>query len=84
MNDDYRGAVSYAEKPLQIYATHTPSFLIMIANLVRLGRLSEAKENASRLVEVSPGYRILPNAPVFEFFTSELAAAGLSEMPASG
>jgi adenylate cyclase len=84
MKDDYRGAVSYAERALQIYATHTPSFLIMIASLVRLGCLSEAKEIASRLMAVSPGYRILPNAPIFEFFTSELAAAGLSEMPASG
>ena len=83
MKGDYEGAVSYAERALQVYKTHTPSFLILISSLVRLGHLSEAKEQASQLLEASPSYHIVAKAPIFEFFVDELLAAGLSEMPVS-
>lgn len=82
MMGDYEGAVQYAERALQIYATHTPSFLIVIVGLVRLGQLGAARAKASRLLEVSPSYRIVPKAPIVEHFVAELVAAGLPEMPA--
>ncbi len=83
MKGDYDGAVSYAERALQVYTTHTPSFLILIASLVRLGQLSEAKQQVLRLLEASPSYHIIAKAPVLEHFVAELLTAGLSEMPVS-
>jgi hypothetical protein len=51
----------------------------MIASLMRLGRAEEARATARRLLAASPGYRIIPGAPVLEHFVAELRAAGLPE-----
>ncbi len=77
MKGDHAGAAGYAARALQVYPTHTPSFLIAIASHVRLGRAAEARDLAARLAEVSPSYRIVPNAPVLEHFVAELREAGL-------
>lgn len=79
MKGDHDGAVAFAKRALLVYPTHTPSFLIMIASLMRLGRAEEARATARRLLEASPGYRIIPTAPVLEHFVAELRAAGLPE-----
>lgn len=77
MKGEYETAVTYARNALQIYPNHSPSFLIMIASLVRLGRAGEAQAIAQRFMEISPSYRIIPNAPVLEHFVRELREAGL-------
>jgi TolB-like protein/Tfp pilus assembly protein PilF len=77
MKGDYEGAVTYAKRAMQVYPTHSPSFLIMIASLVRLERVEQAQAMARRMLEVSPSYRIIPNAPVLEHFVPELREAGL-------
>jgi TolB-like protein len=74
---DYPGALSFGMQGLQVYPTHTPSFLISVAALVRMGDVARAREIAQRLIEVSPSYRILPKAPVLEHFVAELRTAGL-------
>lgn len=81
MKADYVGAVHYAERALQIYATHTPSFLILIVSLVRLGKLGLGRARAVQLMEVSPSYRIVSKAPILEHFVAELLQAGLPEIP---
>jgi tetratricopeptide (TPR) repeat protein len=77
MKGDYEGAVAYAKRGLQVYPTHSPSFLIMIASLMRLGQTGQAREAAQRMMDVSPSYRIIPTAPVLEHFVPELREAGL-------
>jgi len=77
MKGDYPKATSYARKALQIYPSHTPSFLIAIASLIRLGQPEQARDFARRLLAASPGYRIVANAPVLEHFVGELREAGL-------
>jgi adenylate cyclase len=77
MKGEYEAAVACARRALQVYPTHTPSFLITIVSLVRLGRTNDALVTAQRLVAVSPAYHILPHAPVFEHFVPELREAGL-------
>jgi len=77
MKGDYDNAFAYARRALQIYPTHTPSFLISIVSLVRLGRKDEASAMGLQLLAASPSYRILPRAPVLEHFVAELREAGL-------
>ena len=77
MQGDYDNAVAYARRALQVYPTHTPSFLIMIVSLVRLDRMDEAKTAAQQFLAVSPTYRIIPDAPVLANFVTELRQAGL-------
>jgi len=77
MKGDYEAAVIFAKRALHIYSTHTPSFLILIASLVRLGRIEQAQKAAQQLLEVSPSYRIISRAPVLEHFVRELQEAGL-------
>jgi TolB-like protein/class 3 adenylate cyclase len=77
MKGEYEAAVACARRALQIYPTHTPSFLILIVSLVRLGRVEEARATGERFMQLSPGYRIIPRAPVLEYFVSELRQAGL-------
>jgi len=77
MKGDYDNALGYARRALQIYPTHTPSFLISIVSLVRLGRKDEASAMGLQLLAASPSYRILPRAPVLEHFATELREAGL-------
>jgi adenylate cyclase len=77
MKGEYLEAFSCARRGLQVYPTHTPSFLLAIICLVRLGRIDEAKVTARQFLEVSPTYRIVPRAPVFECFVTELRNAGL-------
>jgi adenylate cyclase len=77
MKGEYEAAVACARRALQIYPTHTPSFLIQIVSLARLGRVEEARSTAERFMHLSPGYRIIPRAPVLEHFVLELRQAGL-------
>jgi TolB-like protein len=77
MMGDHGGALSFATQALQVYPTHTPSFLISVAALMRQGEVERAQVVARRLLEVSPSYRIIPRAPVLEHFVGELRAAGL-------
>lgn len=77
MKSDYLQATVFAKRALQIYPSHTPSFLIAIASLVRLAQMDQAREVAGKLMAVSPSYRIVAKAPVLEHFVSELRAAGL-------
>ncbi len=79
MMGDLEGAIGFAARALQIYPTHTPSFLISIAAMVRLARMEEAVQMGKRLMAASPGYQIIPNAPILGHFVSELRAAGLPE-----
>ena len=77
MQGEYDEAIACARRALQIYPTHTPSFLITIVSLIRLGRTNEAQTASLRFMAVSPNYRIIPHAPVFEHFVPELKSAGL-------
>ncbi len=77
MKGEYEKAVIHAKKALQIYPSHTPSFLIAIASMMRLGRTGQASEFAAKLLAVSPGYRVIASAPVLEHFVDELREAGL-------
>lgn len=77
MKGEYQNALNQARKALQIYPSHTPSFLIAIASLMRLGRTDEARDFGRRLLSASPGYRVIANAPVLEHFVHELREAGL-------
>ncbi len=75
---EYEDALEFARRALNVYPTHTPSFLISIVSLVRLGRQTEAEDQARRLCDVSPNYRIAPT-PILEHFLTELRNAGLPE-----
>jgi tetratricopeptide (TPR) repeat protein len=77
MKGDYARAVAHAKRALQIYPSHTPSFLIAIASLMRLGQTDQAREIAGRLLSASPDYRVVAKAPVLEHFVRELRDAGL-------
>ena len=79
MKSNYEEALSISREALQIMPTHTPSILIGIVSLIRMGRVTEAKTVAQRFMEYSPRYRIFRQMPVFEHFCAELAAAGLPE-----
>jgi tetratricopeptide (TPR) repeat protein len=79
MMGDYDMALSNARKALQIYPTHTPSFLLSIVSLMRLGRVEEANDKAQQFMAVYPTYRILRRWPVLEHFCDELRGAGLPE-----
>ena len=77
MKSDDEQAIRWARQALGVYPRHTPSFLITIVALVRLGTLEEARTTAERLLMANPTYRIVASAPIFEYFQSELQAAGL-------
>lgn len=77
MKGEYQQAVIYAKRALQIYPSHTPSFLITIASLMRLGKVDQAREIARRLLVASPSYHIVLTAPILEHFVEELQQAGL-------
>lgn len=82
MLGDYTGAAEFAARALTVYPTHTPSLLIGIVSLMRLDRPQQAAAMAQRLMAASPGYRIVPNAPILEHFTRELRQAGLPDLTA--
>jgi tetratricopeptide (TPR) repeat protein len=75
MSGQYAAALSSARTALQIYPTHTPSYLISIASLMRLGRLDDAKALAGEFLSVHPTYRIRTRWPVLEHFCEELRGA---------
>jgi len=77
MKGQYDEAVGYARRALQVYPTHSPSFLITIASLMCLGRKEEARAAAQQFLAISPTYRIIPNSPVLGHFVGELRDAGL-------
>ena len=52
--------LSEARQGLQVYPTHTPSFLISMVALVRLDRKEEARAVAQQFLSVFPTYRIVP------------------------
>jgi len=80
MLGDYQDAVASARCALQVYPTHTPSHIIAIAGLVRLGRIDEARVLADLLLEISPGIRVSHRSPMLrEQFASDLRKAGLPE-----
>jgi tetratricopeptide (TPR) repeat protein len=79
MQEQYAKALSSGRRGLQIYPNHTPSFLISIASLVRLGRVEEARSMAQQFMKAYPTYRILRRWPVLEHFCDELREAGLPE-----
>lgn len=79
MQGQYNEALSSARKGLQIYPNHTPSFLIAIASLMRLGRITDAHAMAQEYMGIYPTYRILRKWPVLEHFCDELRGAGLPE-----
>jgi adenylate cyclase len=79
MQGHYNEALSSARKGLQIYPNHTPSFLIAIASLMRLGKVAEAQGKAQEYMNVYPEYRILKRWPVLEHFCDDLRGAGLPE-----
>src|SRR5687768_4695534 len=69
--------LSEARQGLQVYPTHTPSFLISMVALVRLDRKEEARAVAQQFLSVFPTYRIVPNWPVLGHFCDELRVAGI-------
>jgi TolB-like protein len=80
MMGEYEESIRAARRALQIYPTHTPSHLITIASLVRLDRLQEAREAASRFMEVSPNFRTSKSALlVVGDFLAELNQAGVPD-----
>jgi TolB-like protein/class 3 adenylate cyclase/Tfp pilus assembly protein PilF len=79
MKGEYETALAFARRALQVYPTHTPSYLISIASLIRLDRVEEARRVAREFMALYPQYRILRKGPVLEHFCDELREAGLSE-----
>ncbi len=77
MKGGYEAALAFARRALQVYPTHTPSYLISMASLMRLGRAEEARHIAREFMALYPGYRIVRNWPVLEHFCDELSEAGL-------
>jgi tetratricopeptide (TPR) repeat protein len=77
MMGDFEGAITYAKRGLQVFPTHSPSFLIQIAGLVRVGEIDRARAIACRMLEVSPTFRIIIKMPILEYFVEELRLAGL-------
>lgn len=76
---EYETAIKFAKRALQNHPTHSPSLLISIAALVRLDKPNDARRLADRLLEASPSYRIIPNAPLLKDYLPELRKAGLPE-----
>jgi TolB-like protein/Tfp pilus assembly protein PilF len=79
MKGEYEAALAFARRALQVYPTHTPSYLISLASLIRLNRVEEARRIAREFMALYPQYRIVRNWPVLEHFCAELRAAGLPE-----
>ena len=77
MKGEYQAALTFARRALQVYPTHTPSYLISMASLVRLNRVEEACRVAGEFMDLYPSYRIVRNWPVLEHFCDELSKAGL-------
>jgi adenylate cyclase len=77
MKSDYESALTFARRALQVYPTHTPSYLISVASLIRLGRIEEATRLAREFMTLYPTYRIVRNWPVLGHFCAELSDAGL-------
>ncbi len=79
MKGEYEAALTFARRALQVYPTHTPSYLISTVSLMRLGRTEEARRIAGEFMALYPQYRIVRNWPVLEHFCDELREAGLPE-----
>ena len=79
MKGEYEAALAFARRALQVYPTHTPSYLISIASLIRLDRVEDARRIALEFMALYPQYRILRKGPVLEHFCDELRKAGLPE-----
>ena len=79
MKGEYQAALTFARRALQVYPTHTPSYLISTVSLMRLERIEEARRIASEFMALYPQYRIVRNWPVLEHFCDELREAGLPE-----
>jgi tetratricopeptide (TPR) repeat protein len=77
MKGEYEQAVGWTRRGLLVYPNHTPSYLIRIVSLMRLGRITEAETTAKQFIAIAPTYRIIPNAPVLGQFCEELRSAGL-------
>ena len=77
LKGDYFKGLAFARRALQVYPNHTPSRLLAIVCLMRLGQEQEAVAFARDFAAVFPPYRIIPNAPVLGMFVDELRAAGL-------
>jgi TolB-like protein len=77
MKGSYGAALTFARRALQVYPTHTPSYLISMASLMRLDRAEEAHRMAREFMALYPSYRIVRNWPVLEHFCDELSGAGL-------
>jgi adenylate cyclase len=58
MIGDDEEAITIARRAVQIYPTHTPSHLITIASLMRLGRIHEVKVAIGNLKQVHPEIRL--------------------------
>jgi adenylate cyclase len=77
-NGEFEAAVELARKGLQIYPTHMPSHLILIAGLIRLGRQEAAAAAAANFIEISPKFRVSHvGAFILKNFRGDLEAAGL-------
>jgi adenylate cyclase len=79
MKRKYEAALAFARRALQVYPTHTPSYLISTVSLIRLDRVEEAHRVAREFMALYPQYRIVRNWPVLEHFCDELRQAGLPE-----
>jgi len=77
LKGDYSQGLAFARRALQVYPNHTPSCLLTIVCLMRLGQVQEAVASAKDFAAVFPSYRIFPSAPVLGMFVDELRAAGL-------
>jgi len=74
---DYPQGLAFAQRALGVYPNHTPSCLLSIVCLVRLGRLGETTAFARNFIAVFPSYRIIAQAPVLGRLIDELRLAGL-------
>ena len=84
LRGDYPQGLAFAQRALGVYPNHTPSCLLTIVCLVRLGRLGEATAFARNFIAVFPSYRIIAQAPVLGMFVDELQLAGLPAQDAPG
>ena len=79
MKGEYEAALAFARRALQVYPTHTPSYLISMTSLMRLDRVEEARRIAREFMALYPQYRIVQNWLFREHFRDELREAGLPE-----
>jgi tetratricopeptide (TPR) repeat protein len=79
MKGEYEAALSFARRALQVYPTHTPSYLILMTSLMRLDSVEEARRIAREFMALYPQYRIVQNWLFREHFSDELREAGLPE-----